>query len=668
MIEKSMPDDRPGLRANSRPDPGSGGPPRRPPRENPLSRGREILEERPRFHITYLLFALFGVILLHDLWVSMRDVERIPYSEFQQLVDQGGVAEIVVQGDVIRGEFKGDREGKKQFVTNHVDADLAETLRDKDIVFSSRPESKFLPTLLSWLVPIALFFLIWMFLMRRMAGQMGSGGGLMAVGRSKAKVYVESDTGVSLDDVAGVDEAKAELAEIVEFLKAPEEYGRLGARMPKGVLLVGPPGTGKTLIARAVAGEAGVPFFSISGSEFVEMFVGVGAARVRDLFEQARAQAPAIIFIDELDALGRARSSGQAGFGGHDEKEQTLNQLLVELDGFDPSVGIVLLAATNRPEVLDPALLRAGRFDRQVLVDRPDRVGRMAILRVHLRKIKTAVDVDPEKVAALTPGFTGADLANLVNEAALVATRSRSASVCMADFTAAIERIVTGLEKKNRLLIPREREVVAHHEMGHALVAAALPTTDEVHKVSIIPRGIGALGYTMQRPTEDRYLMTRRELEHKLIVLLGGRAAEFLVYGELSTGASDDLGRATDIARSMVTQYAMVPELGNATYADNASGMLGPAAAFQPRRYSEATAREIDVAVREIVDDAFERACEILRHNRPLLNESAAALLELETLSEHDLAPFFEKVELPELRVRTDRRTGVDHREGVRNR
>jgi cell division protease FtsH len=668
MIEKSMPDDRPGLRANSRPDPGSGGPPRRPPRENPLSRGREVLEERPRFHITYLVFAFLGVVVLHDLWVSMRDVERIPYSEFQQLVDQGGVAEIVVQGDVIRGEFKGDREGKKQFVTNHVDADLAETLRDKDIVFSSRPESKFLPTLLSWLVPIALFFLIWMFLMRRMAGQMGSGGGLMAVGRSKAKVYVESDTGVSLDDVAGVDEAKAELAEIVEFLKAPEEYGRLGARMPKGVLLVGPPGTGKTLIARAVAGEAGVPFFSISGSEFVEMFVGVGAARVRDLFEQARAQAPAIIFIDELDALGRARSSGQAGFGGHDEKEQTLNQLLVELDGFDPSVGIVLLAATNRPEVLDPALLRAGRFDRQVLVDRPDRVGRMAILRVHLRKIKTAVDVDPEKVAALTPGFTGADLANLVNEAALVATRRRSASVCMADFTAAIERIVTGLEKKNRLLIPREREVVAHHEMGHALVAAALPTTDEVHKVSIIPRGIGALGYTMQRPTEDRYLMTRRELEHKLIVLLGGRAAEFLVYGELSTGASDDLGRATDIARSMVTQYAMVPELGNATYADNASGMLGPAAAFQPRRYSEATAREIDVAVREIVDDAFERACEILRHNRPLLNESAAALLELETLSEHDLAPFFEKVELPELRVRTDRRTGVDHREGVRNR
>ena len=383
-------------------------------------------------------------------------------------------------------------------------------------MFSSKPESTFLPTLLSWLVPISLFLVVWMFLMRRMAGRLGGpGGGLMSIGKSKAKVYVETDTGVSFDDVAGVDEAKEELQEVVDFLKDPAAYGRLGARMPKGVLLVGPPGTGKTLLARAVAGEAGVPFFSISGSEFVEMFVGVGAARVRDLFEQARSQAPAIIFIDELDALGRARSGVAQGFGGHDEKEQTLNQLLVELDGFDPTSGIVLLAATNRPEILDPALLRAGRFDRQVLVDRPDRLGRVEILAVHLRNVQTAPDVDPEQVAALTPGFTGADLANLVNEAALVATRRSSESVAMADFTTAIERIVAGLEKKNRLLNPREREVVAHHEMGHALVAAALPTTDPVHKVSIIPRGIGALGYTLQRPTEDRYLMTRRELEHE---------------------------------------------------------------------------------------------------------------------------------------------------------
>jgi cell division protease FtsH len=504
--------------------------------------------------------------------------------------------------------------------------------------------------LLSWLVPISIFLLVWMFLMRRMAGRLGGpGGGLMSVGKSKAKVYVETDTGVSFDDVAGVDEAKEELEEVVNFLKDPAAYGRLGARMPKGVLLVGPPGTGKTLLARAVAGEAGVPFFSISGSEFVEMFVGVGAARVRDLFEQARSQAPAIIFVDELDALGRARSGVAQGFGGHDEKEQTLNQLLVELDGFDPTSGIVLLAATNRPEILDPALLRAGRFDRQVLVDRPDRVGRVEILAVHLRKVKTAPDVAPEQVAALTPGFTGADLANLVNEAALVATRRNSESVAMADFTTAIERIVAGLEKKNRLLNPCEREVVAHHEMGHALVAAALPTTDKVHKVSIIPRGIGALGYTLQRPTEDRYLMTRRELEEKLAVLLGGRVAEHVMYGEFSTGASDDLARATDIARSMVTQYAMVPELGNATYAENGSGMLGgPGGAFQARRYSEETAREIDCAVRAIVDAAFDRARGVLEHNRPILEESAQALLERETLTEADLAPIFEKVELPD--------------------
>jgi cell division protease FtsH len=622
----------------------------RPLDENPLARGREVLQQRPRFHFAYLLFALLGVILIHDAWVSMRQVERIPYSEFQKLVEEGRVSEVVVQGDVIRGEFKEAQDGKTQFITNLVDANLAETLQAKDVVFSSKPESTFLPALLSWLVPISIFLLVWMFLMRRMAGRLGGpGGGLMSVGKSKAKVYVETDTGVSFDDVAGVDEAKEELEEVVNFLKDPAAYGRLGARMPKGVLLVGPPGTGKTLLARAVAGEAGVPFFSISGSEFVEMFVGVGAARVRDLFEQARSQAPAIIFVDELDALGRARSGVAQGFGGHDEKEQTLNQLLVELDGFDPTSGIVLLAATNRPEILDPALLRAGRFDRQVLVDRPDRVGRVEILAVHLRKVKTAPDVAPEQVAALTPGFTGADLANLVNEAALVATRRNSESVAMADFTTAIERIVAGLEKKNRLLNPCEREVVAHHEMGHALVAAALPTTDKVHKVSIIPRGIGALGYTLQRPTEDRYLMTRRELEEKLAVLLGGRVAEHVMYGEFSTGASDDLARATDIARSMVTQYAMVPELGNATYAENGSGMLGgPGGAFQARRYSEETAREIDCAVRAIVDAAFDRARGVLEHNRPILEESAQALLERETLTEADLAPIFEKVELPD--------------------
>ena len=622
----------------------------RPRDGNPLARGREVLQQRPRFHFTYLLFALLGVFLIHDTWVSMRQVEHIPYSEFQKLVGQGLVSEVVVQGDVIRGQFKEPHKDKTQFVTNRVDASLAETLQAKDVVFSSKPESTFLPTLLSWLVPISLFLLVWVFLMRRMAGRLGGpGGGLMSIGKSKAKVYVETDTGVSFEHVAGVDEAKEELEEIVNFLKDPTNYGRLGARMPKGVLLVGPPGTGKTLLARAVAGQAGVPFFSISGSEFVEMFVGVGAARVRDLFEQARSQAPAIIFIDELDALGRARSGVAQGFGGHDEKEQTLNQLLVEMDGFDPTSGIVLLAATNRPEILDPALLRAGRFDRQVLVDRPDRLGRVQILAVHLRKVKTDRDVAPEQVAALTPGFTGADLANLVNEAALVATRRDSESVTLADFTTAIERIVAGLEKKNRLLNPCEREVVAHHEMGHALVAAALPTTDPVHKVSIIPRGIGALGYTMQRPTEDRYLMTCRELEQKLAVLLGGRAAEHVMYGEVSTGAADDLARATDIARSMVTQYAMVPELGNATYSEDGGGLLGgPGSPFQTRRYSEETAREIDCAVRAIVDAAFDRAHAVLEHNRPILEESARALLDRETLTEADLKPIFEKVELPQ--------------------
>jgi len=600
----------------------------------------------PQFHVAFLLIALLGVFLLRDLWVSFQTVERIPYSEFQTLLDRGEVAEVSIRGDAIEGTFKSPRDGKSRFSTHRVDPALAEDLQARGVTFSSEPESVLLPTLLSWLLPIALFFGIWMFMLRRMAGRLGGGDGLLAIGRSKAKVYVESDTRVSFGDVAGVDEAKEELREVVSFLRDPGGYGRLGARMPKGILLVGPPGTGKTLMARAVAGEAGVPFFSISGSEFVEMFVGVGAARVRDLFEQARTRAPCIIFIDELDALGRARGA-QGGFGGHDEKEQTLNQLLVELDGFDPSSGIVLLAATNRPEILDPALLRAGRFDRHVLLDRPDRSGRVAILGVHLPKIRQAPDVDPEQIAALTPGFTGADLANLVNEAALVATRRSAEAVTLADFTAAVERIVAGLEKKNRLLSPREREIVAHHEMGHALVAAALPDTDPVHKVSIVARGIGALGYTLQRPTEDRYLMTRDELEQKLAVLLGGRAAEDLVFGEHSTGAADDLARATHIARSMVTRYGMQESLGPVTWDDEPQGLLGlpGASTLRPRSYSEETAREIDCAVREIVQGAFERARGILGHNRRILEESARELIQRETLGEAQLAPWFEKLE-----------------------
>ena len=559
---------------------------------------------------------------------------------------------MVVSQDEVQGELKEPLNGKKRFVTNRVDPEMAKELDQHGVVYAGRFENELLPLILSWVVPIALFFGIWVFLGRRMAKQLGGpgAGGLMSIGKSKAKVYVETDTKVTFDDVAGVDEAKAELKEVVEFLKDPKRYGRLGARMPKGVLLVGPPGTGKTLLAKAVAGEAAVPFFSISGSEFVEMFVGVGAARVRDLFEQARLKAPAIIFIDELDALGRARASMPGMGGGHDEKEQTLNQLLVELDGFDPSAGIVLVGATNRPEILDPALLRAGRFDRQVLVDRPDRVGRAQILAVHTRKVKLGAGVKLEEVAALTPGFTGADLANLVNEAALVATRRSADEITMEDFNVAIERIVAGLEKRNRLLNPREREIVAHHELGHAFVAQALPGCDPVHKISIIPRGIGALGYTIQRPTEDRYLMTREELEAKMAVLLGGRAAEHVVFGHFSTGAADDLAKATDIARNMVTRYGMGGELGPVTYESEPDGFLGQMTGTR-RLYSEATAREIDVALRKVVDGAFQRARAILAENRALLEESARELLRKETLAGDELAAVLGRVSREHPRV-----------------
>src|SRR5918995_219149 len=518
-----------------------------------------------RFNLGYFLFAFLALMVIQYVYTTTQQVATIPYSQFEQLLREGKVAEIGISDRFIQGKLKEPLDGKSIFVTTRVDPEFARQLDQYNVRYTGRIESTFLRDILSWVLPVLLFFGVWAYLGRRMAQGLGGPGGLMAIGKSKAKVYVESDTGVTFDDVAGVDEAKDELREVVDFLKNPEEYGRLGGRMPKGVLLVGPPGTGKTLLAKAVAGEAKVPFFSISGSEFVEMFVGVGAARLRDLFQQAHQKAPAIIFIDELDALGRARGIGPFA-GGHDEKEQTLNQLLVELDGFDSRSGIVIPAATNRPEILDPALLRAGRFDRQVLVDRPDKKGRIQILKVHMQKITPAADVDAEKVASLTPGFTGADLANLVNEAALLATRRNAAAVSLADFTNAVERIVAGLEKRNRLLNPREREIVAYHEMGHALVALALPGVDPVHKVSIIPRGVGALGYTIQRPTEDRFLMTKEELENKMAVLLGGRAAEFIVFGHFSTGAADDLRRVTDIARSMVTRYGMSETLGSVAY------------------------------------------------------------------------------------------------------
>jgi cell division protease FtsH len=603
------------------------------------------------FNLAYVLLAAMGVLLVQDWWIRSQAVVTIPYSEFQKAVQESKVAKVVVSADQITGEFKDPVAGKKRFVTVRVEPDLATKLAEHGVEVAGHLQNEVVPLILSWVVPIALFSAIWMFIGRRMARQLGGpGGGLMSIGKSKAKVYVETDTKVTFADVAGVDEAKEELREVVAFLKDPKGHGRLGARMPKGVLLVGPPGTGKTLLAKAVAGEASVPFFSISGSEFVEMFVGVGAARVRDLFEQARAKSPAIIFIDELDALGRARASLPGLGGGHDEKEQTLNQLLVELDGFDPSAGIVLIAASNRPEILDPALLRAGRFDRQVLVDRPDRAGREAILAVHTRKVKLAPGVKLDQVAALTPGFTGADLANLVNEAALVATRRGGEEILMEDFNAAIERIVAGLEKKNRLLNPREREIVAHHEMGHAIVAAAIPGTDPVHKISIIPRGIGALGYTIQRPTEDRYLMTREELENKMAVLLGGRAAESVAFGHLSTGAADDLSKATDIARNMVARFGMGTGLGPVTYESEPNGYLGQLGGTR-RLYAEETAREIDVAVRELVEAAFQRARGVLQKNRPLLEESARALLQRETLADAELGAVLGKVRPEEPRI-----------------
>jgi cell division protease FtsH len=576
------------------------------------------------------------ITAIQGYFLQAGHMKEIPYSDFLQLANEDKVSDLVVGKTRITGAFKDPAQGTPEhFSTLRVDGDLTKALDAKAIKYTGEPEPGLLSALLGWLIPAGIFFLIWMFVIRRMARGQGLGG-MMAIGKSKAKVYVEKDIKTTLADVAGVDEAKEELAEVIGFLKDPQKYGRLGARVPKGVLLVGPPGTGKTLLARAVAGEAGVPFFSISGSEFVEMFVGVGAARVRDLFEQARTHAPCIIFIDELDALGRARGSVLPG-GGHDEKEQTLNQLLAELDGFDASSGIVLLAATNRPEILDPALLRAGRFDRQVLVDRPDKKGRVDILKIHLKKIQIPADLRVEDIAALTPGFTGADLANLVNEAALLATRRGADSVTLEDFNQAIERIVAGLEKKNRLLIPHEREVVAHHEMGHAIVAMALPGTDPVQKISIIPRGIAALGYTIQRPTEDRFLMDKGELTDRMTVLLGGRAAETLFFPQVSTGAADDLSKATEIARSMVVRYGMVPELGQVTYEAETAPFLGGAGGWQPRRYGEATATAIDGAIKALIEEAFNRAEAILEKNRELLRRAAADLLSKETLTEGEL-------------------------------
>ncbi|MGM8039611.1 ATP-dependent zinc metalloprotease FtsH [Yersinia enterocolitica] len=598
------------------------------------------MEKKNQWNTGYWIVALLLLLSLQSYWQTAKTVEPVPYSEFEKALDEGRVAEVLVSDRTVTGRLKSpDSRGKTTIVATRVEPNLADRLSKYDVPYARVLESTWLRDVLSWILSAVAFFGVWFFLFRRFAEKQGMGG-FLNIGKSRVKVFVEKNTGVTFAYVAGGDEAKAELVEIVDFLKNPQDYGRLGAHIPKGVLLVGPPGTGKTLLTKAVAGEAAVPFFSISGSEFVEMFVGVGAARVRDLrdlFEQARGQAPAIIFIDELDALGRARGVG-GPIGGHDEREQTLNQLLTEMDGFDSSVGLIILAATNRPEILDQALLRAGRFDRQVLVDRPDKKGRLDILKVHVKKVTLAQDVDLEQVAALTTGFSGADLANLVNEAALAARRRRASAVELQDFTATIERIVAGLEKKSRVLNPKERETMAHHEMGHALVALALPETDPVHKISIIPRGIGALGYTLQRPTEDRFLMTRTDLEHKIVVLLGGRAAEKLVFGELSTGAADDLARATDIARDMITRFGMDEGLGYIAFeAQRPRFVDTPELAHGGCRVAESTQARIDQAIRDIVMGVFEHAYRILDINRAVLERCARELLARETLDESDI-------------------------------
>ncbi len=595
--------------------------------------------------LTQIAWAIGLALLAFSLFnQASTGTQPIPYSQFQTALDQNRVAKVTIAGDIIRGEYKEKQpDGSTAFTTERVPADIAADLSKHGVEYSGAPTGSAFGTLLGWILPPLLFVGIWIVASRFMSGGRGGGfgGGLLSGGRSLAKLVAESDVKVTFADVAGVDEAKVELHEIVDFLKKPQEFERLGAHIPRGILLVGPPGTGKTLLARAVAGEAGVPFFATNGAEFVEMFVGVGAARVRDLFEQARKKAPCIIFIDELDALGRARGASPAA--GQDEKEQTLNQLLAEMDGFDRSVAVVILAATNRPEILDPALLRAGRFDRQVLVDRPEKKGRIQILQIYVKKLKLAPDVDPEEIAALTPGFTGADLANLCNEAAVRATRRGAETIAMEDFAESVERIIAGLEKRSRVLIPRERRTVAFHEMGHALVALAIPGGDPVQKISIIPRGIAALGYTLQRPTEDRFLMGREELQTRMAVLMGGRAAETIIADpsdtpDVSTGAADDLAKATDIARGMVLRFGMDARLGPVAWDTEQGHFLEqPGAFWRPRRYSEETAHEIDEAVRVLLQHALDRALAILRDNREVLDAGAESLLAHEVLTADEI-------------------------------
>jgi cell division protease FtsH len=597
---------------------------------------RAKMKDKKTKNFTFLYFIIaFVAMIAINSYLFKAEVKNVPYSEFKELIAKGKISDIVIDTDTLQGTLILDDGKKTKFLTSRVeDPDLVKDLQKYTIKFSGYYENKILKAIISWVLPFAIIFLIWNLLMRKMGGAPSS---VLNFGKSRGKIYGEDEIKITFQDVAGVDEAKVELQEIIEYLKTPQKFMSLGGKIPKGILLVGPPGTGKTLLAKAVAGEAKVPFFSMSGSDFVEMFVGVGASRVRDLFAQAQQKAPCIIFIDELDAIGKAR--GMNPLSSNDEREQTLNQLLSEMDGFDTKAGVIIMAATNRPEILDPALLRPGRFDRHVLVDRPDITGREAILNVHIKGVKLAKEVDLKVVAARTPGFVGADLANLVNESALLAARKGKSSVGMEEFEEAIDRVIAGLEKKSRVMNKKEKEIVAFHETGHALMAEFLETTDQVHKISIIPRGISALGYTLQLPTEDRYLMTEKELRDRLCVLLGGRVAEEVIFGEASTGAHNDLGRATDIARSMVKEYGMSKKLGYVTFERERKPLfmdLGPSFGGA-KDYSEETAREIDDEIKGIVDEAREKVQTMLSEKKSLLHKVARTLLEKETIEGKEL-------------------------------
>jgi len=585
------------------------------------------------FTFLYFVIAFVAIVATHS-YLSGPEIMTISYSEFKKELASGRISEVAIGNDAIRGKLTQDNSKPMDFMTARVDdPDLVKDLQKNNVTFSGQYENKLLKGIVSWVLPLLIIIVVWNLLMRRMGG---APSGVLNFGKSRSKIFGENEITVTFEDVADVEEAKEELKEIIEFLRTPQKFLIIGGKIPKGILLVGAPGTGKTLLAKAVAGEAKVPFFSMSGSDFVEMFVGVGAARVRDLFGQAQEKAPCIIFIDELDALGKAR--GLNPLASHDEREQTLNQLLAEMDGFDTKKGVIIMAATNRPEILDPALLRPGRFDRHVLVDRPDINGREAILKVHSRGVKVAKDVDLNTIAARTPGFVGADLANLVNEAALLAARKGKSQVTPAEFDEAIDRLLAGLEKKKKVMSRKEKEIVAYHESGHALMASLLETTDPVHKISIIPRGIAALGYTMQRPTEDRYLMTRKELVDRLSVLLGGRVAEEITFGEVSTGGHDDLAKATDIAKSMVKEFGMSELVGHIAYEKERKSMfldIGPD--HQGKDYSEETAREIDNEIKAIVENAYHTVTEMLKDKQPLLVQVARILLDKEVLEGEEL-------------------------------